>query len=363
MIMTRFIVISVLVHLLGALLIFLASKDSLPQWQDIFNADTMVENVKNKEEKVESQPAPKNVSVKKQQKKVLKRKPLKKTALAKSKSKSKLKSKSIPVQKAKKRMVQKSVLKEKPNNTQVNTAQQAKLHSSLDKKDVSVESLNAEEEVKSFHSASSSELPQSSIKNPIPKQEMFNETSPPADGVGMSETPPNDEDIPLIPKEQSIQHSLQLEKANGDLDDVAQVLPQKDVPLPSFPQPSEKENLDLSENFAQLENSKKSPAKPVVAKKPKIIKNHQSLRAVPGNPQPNYPKIAQKKNQEGSVLLLYFVDDSGLVEQMQLLESSGYPALDNEALRTLSRQQYLPGQSGWYRHRIDFKLKNLKQNS
>ena len=95
---------------------------------------------------------------------------------------------------------------------------------------------------------------------------------------------------------------------------------------------------------------------PSEAQAPTEIKSYTSLVEIPGNPSLIYPEEARKQKQEGSVTILYFVDDSGLVEQIQLLESSGFPNLDNAALRTYSRHQFLPGQSGWYKQQVHFKL-------
>ncbi len=92
---------------------------------------------------------------------------------------------------------------------------------------------------------------------------------------------------------------------------------------------------------------------------PKEVKSSQTLVPVPGNPAWVYPQQAQNNKNEGSVFLQYFVDDTGFVDRIKLLKSSGYSTLDNEALRIMARQRYQPGQSGWYRHRVDFKLKNM----
>jgi len=89
------------------------------------------------------------------------------------------------------------------------------------------------------------------------------------------------------------------------------------------------------------------------------FKSSQTLVPVPGNPKWIYPQQARNNKNEGSVFLQYFVDDTGFVDKIQLLQSSGYSILDNEALRVMARQRYQPGQSGWYKHRVDFKLKNM----
>ena len=95
-------------------------------------------------------------------------------------------------------------------------------------------------------------------------------------------------------------------------------------------------------------------------KPPKFPKSTTGLVPVEGNKNPEYPIEAREKGLEGSVHLLYFVDEGGLVDQIQLLESSGHALLDNSAIRTMARYRYQPGQTGWYKHRVDFKIqKNM----
>lgn len=115
-----------------------------------------------------------------------------------------------------------------------------------------------------------------------------------------------------------------------------------------------------TDNDVPLVNQKISPSQNPSLKE---IKNYTDLVELPGNPPLNYPSEALQKKQEGSVTLLYFVDEAGLVDQIQLIESSGVSTLDNEALRTYSRHQYLPGQSGWYKQQVNFKLKSLQSSS
>lgn len=95
----------------------------------------------------------------------------------------------------------------------------------------------------------------------------------------------------------------------------------------------------------------------LIDKEKSNVKDHQKLIPVQGNQKPIYPDQAREKGLQGSVLLIYFVDNEGLVDKIQLLQSSGHSLLDNEALRTIARYRYLPGQSGWYKHKVDFKIK------
>ena len=72
-----------------------------------------------------------------------------------------------------------------------------------------------------------------------------------------------------------------------------------------------------------------------------------------------YPEQARQAKQEGTVIVMYFVKSDGSVEKVRLFQSSGHSALDDEALRVLAQQNYHAVSSGWYKRRVDFKLKNM----
>ena len=112
-------------------------------------------------------------------------------------------------------------------------------------------------------------------------------------------------------------------------------------------------------DFEEINTNPQDLKKIIAESSQKEIKSSQTLIPVPGNPEWSYPQQARQNKKEGSVFLQYFVDDTGFVDKIKLLKSSGYSILDNEALRVMARQKYRPGQSGWYRHQVDFKLKNM----
>ncbi|MDE0152112.1 MAG: TonB family protein [Bdellovibrionales bacterium] len=126
---------------------------------------------------------------------------------------------------------------------------------------------------------------------------------------------------------------------------------------------SEEENTSESVSNRDFEEINTDPQelKKIIKESPpqKEVKSSQTLVPAPGNPQWAYPQQARDNKNEGSVFLQYFVDETGFVDKIQLLKSSGYSILDNEALRVMARQRYEPGQAGWYRHKVDFKLKNM----
>jgi protein TonB len=59
-------------------------------------------------------------------------------------------------------------------------------------------------------------------------------------------------------------------------------------------------------------------------------------------PQPPYPEMALKFGEQGTVVLLLTVDDSGLVESITVKESSGSAILDRSALDFVKRHWIVP---------------------
>ncbi|HAG90608.1 MAG TPA: hypothetical protein DCL41_01980 [Bdellovibrionales bacterium] len=88
------------------------------------------------------------------------------------------------------------------------------------------------------------------------------------------------------------------------------------------------------------------------------MRSYLGLSQAPGNKGPRYPKEALTQGHQGRVILNYFVNEDGGVQEIQVAESSGYDELDNEAIRAISNFRYLPGQSGWTEHPVKFTLKN-----
>jgi protein TonB len=66
---------------------------------------------------------------------------------------------------------------------------------------------------------------------------------------------------------------------------------------------------------------------------------------------------------EGMVMLKVLVDENGQVDDLMVLESSGYPILDHTALTTVRKWLFEPGAEGgikkkmWVRVPVRFQLK------
>ena len=79
------------------------------------------------------------------------------------------------------------------------------------------------------------------------------------------------------------------------------------------------------------------------------------LRQKPGNPVLYYPDFARRAGMEGRLVVQFFVDKNGFVDQMKLEKSSGHNDLDNFILRLLSSYEF-ETKEVWTRFEQTFKL-------
>jgi protein TonB len=75
-------------------------------------------------------------------------------------------------------------------------------------------------------------------------------------------------------------------------------------------------------------------------------------------PQPPYPKIALDQGQQGSVTLRMTVDEAGLIQTIEVAESSGFAVLDRSAMEFVKRHWTVPSGAGAriYEATIHYKL-------
>jgi protein TonB len=80
------------------------------------------------------------------------------------------------------------------------------------------------------------------------------------------------------------------------------------------------------------------------------------------NPKPAYPKQSRRLNEQGQVLIRVFVAADGSPQQGEIKTSSGFDRLDQEALRTVLRWRFVPGQrfgtpeAMWFNVPVNFVL-------
>jgi protein TonB len=64
------------------------------------------------------------------------------------------------------------------------------------------------------------------------------------------------------------------------------------------------------------------------------------------NPEPPYPVVARRRQQEGVVLLSVRVDAAGRPEAVTVQSSSGFSALDAAAVAAVKNREFEPGRLG-----------------
>ncbi len=63
------------------------------------------------------------------------------------------------------------------------------------------------------------------------------------------------------------------------------------------------------------------------------------------NPKPEYPALARRRNQQGTVMVSVSVSEKGDPDRVSLHKSSGYPLLDKSALKAVALWHFLPGKT------------------
>ena len=64
------------------------------------------------------------------------------------------------------------------------------------------------------------------------------------------------------------------------------------------------------------------------------------------NPKPEYPRLARRLGEQGTVLLNVYVDANGWPEKIELQVSSGSPHLDRAARETVRQWKFVPARQG-----------------
>ena len=85
------------------------------------------------------------------------------------------------------------------------------------------------------------------------------------------------------------------------------------------------------------------------------------------NPAPPYPPAARRLGQEGVVLLRIAIDNVGLPTRVEVQRSSGFPLLDESALKTVCCWKFLPARTAGVARasvaslRVNFVLKEKEE--
>ncbi len=75
------------------------------------------------------------------------------------------------------------------------------------------------------------------------------------------------------------------------------------------------------------------------------------------HPKPIYPGFAQRNHYQGTVEVLFTVDETGKIISADVMKSSGYPILDQAAVEVVKNKwKFPPGRAGKYISPFQFKL-------
>ncbi|MDH4394883.1 MAG: energy transducer TonB [Limnobacter sp.] len=69
-------------------------------------------------------------------------------------------------------------------------------------------------------------------------------------------------------------------------------------------------------------------------------------RYASSNPRPQYPSMARRLGQEGTVVLEVTVSTEGLAKSVRIQDSSGHELLDQAAVNAISKWKFVPAKRG-----------------
>ena len=149
----------------------------------------------------------------------------------------------------------------------------------------------------------------------------------PMDELTTIELPP---EIEIPPPPQQIARPATPVMATADIDEDITIAPTtfEDNPVEDLPPPPEERALDIS---AQ-------PTFTPYTVAPDILNRAEVVQAM----KREYPPLLRDAGIGGNVIVYFFIDAEGIVEQRQIFESSGHQALDDAALAVAGVYRFSP---------------------
>lgn len=115
-------------------------------------------------------------------------------------------------------------------------------------------------------------------------------------------------------------------------------------------------NIEKVQTNEQSEKSAQAEYQHAESKARVISVIHKEL-----NQHFTYPKLAQRRNWQGKVLLSLRVTSSGKINNIRINQSSGYSILDQAAINSLIKMGNLPQISSWLPYEVNLKLPVIYQ--
>jgi protein TonB len=138
--------------------------------------------------------------------------------------------------------------------------------------------------------------------------------------------------------------------------------PTAPVPVPlAIADPTPSANAPMGVIHAPAAVAPVAPAPMAAAPAPKVELPSSDAEYL-HNPKPLYPKLSERRNEQGKVVVSVFIGTDGTAQKAEVKLSSGSERLDQAALATAKSWRYVPGKRGgvpeamWFNVPINFVL-------
>ena len=198
------------------------------------------------------------------------------------------------------------------------------------------------------------------------KEDSFSQEEDSLEDLSLKEEEPSGKKLEINKEpvaEEEMETGLEIE---GQESQELEELEEPDDPAQKIKQLSLRERLKLPNLKDKIgfpkktEKELKSPKKNQSRESVKKALDFYQLQQKPGNPVLYYPDFARRENMQGRLIIRFFVDENGFVDQMNLEKSSGHSKLDNFILRLLSSYQF-ESKEVWVRFDQTFKLEGQEK--
>lgn len=143
--------------------------------------------------------------------------------------------------------------------------------------------------------------------------------------------------------------------------EIKHTIPKKNNPIPvnkkTLPRPAPivKKNIVKSTPVTEIKKETETEVN-IKEQQNKILAQVKSKLIKKLNANFSYPKLAQRKNWQGKVILSLRITSLGEIKNIELATSSGYNVLDNAAIASLQKVKNLPNISLWFNRGINLQI-------
>ncbi len=137
--------------------------------------------------------------------------------------------------------------------------------------------------------------------------------------------------------------------------------PPQQPPLQPQPEPEPTQQMAQTAPPPQESSGKTSPQTTSGTSSPgsatvEGLREASELAEASGNRPPQYPERDRLMRNQGTVVLIAYVNNDGTVSQVQLERNTPSSTLNMSALNAMKRWLFMPGQAGWVRKGFTFSL-------